>query len=387
VTSTHETVTTMRRRRARHRVAAGFALLVAVCLVAACSSSKSSGSGSNNSGGGSSDAGLAQAKAIVAKYSTQPTTLPITEKITKPIPTGRHIHFISCGSPECAQEGQIIKQATDALGWTLTVINTSGTPETQKAAFAQVVREKSDAVLYSAINKSTFASELPQLKANGTFVAACCITDAVGNGIDYANEVPEQTAEIGELKAAWIVADSNADANIVYVDLPAFSILATSRDRFKSSLPTLCPKCRVDVLEIPVTALGVDVPTRIVAYLRAHPKVKYIAMSTDGITIGLPAALKAAGLNDVKIIGQGATATNLQYIHSGQEGASIAFPFYEALWAMVDAVARHEAGVPLAPSAVPSLWLLTKDTAPTTNKLFPVVQGSEAQFKSLWGVG
>jgi ABC-type sugar transport system substrate-binding protein len=148
-----------------------------------------------------------------------------------------------------------------------------------------------------------------------------------------------------------------------------------------------CPKCKVDTLDIPVTALGKDVPTRIVSYLRAHPKVKYVVVGTDGLAIGLPAALKAAGLRDVKVVGQGATATNLQYLASGDQAMSIAFPYYEVLWTMVDAVVRHEAGVKVPPSVAPPLWLLNKENAPRTNQLFPVVDGMQAKFKALWGIG
>lgn len=372
-----------RRRTRSPKGAMLVALGAAVALtVTAC------GAGAGTTSGKVDEAGLAAATKVV-DAATQPTQLQVTTPIGKPVPKGKKLAFISCGSPECAQEGQIVKQATDALGWSLSVINTQGTPETEKAAFDQVAREKYDAVLYAAIDRSVFASDLAKLKANGTFISACCITDTPGaaSGIDYANNIPSQTADIGRLMAAWVVKESKGAANVAYVQLPAFTILKTSAEEFKKAMKDYCPSnCTTDELDIPLSALGVDVPTRIVSYLRAHPNVKYLAICTDGITIGLPAALQAAGLSDVKIIGQGATATNLQYIHAGQEGASIAFPYYEALWGMVDAVARHAAGVPQVKSAIPSLWLLTKDNAPTTDKLFPVIADSEQQFKKLWGV-
>ena len=60
----------------------------------------------------------------------------------------------------------------------------------------------------------------------------------------------------------------------------------------------------------------------IVSYLRAHPEVNYVALSYDGVGVGLPAALKAAGLADkVKIIGEAPTATNVSYVEAGTQGA------------------------------------------------------------------
>ena len=92
------------------------------------------------------------------------------------------MYFIPCGAnPECQQEGQIVKQADDLLGWKTVIAPNDGSPQQSKAAFDQVVRAKADAVLYTAIPLSTFASEVPALKANGTVVATCCVTDPTGN--------------------------------------------------------------------------------------------------------------------------------------------------------------------------------------------------------------
>ncbi len=108
--------------------------------------------------------------------------------------------------------------------------------------------------------------------------------------------------------------------------------------------------------------------------------------STDAITIGLPAAIKAAGLSNVKIVGQGATPTNIQYLHSGQEGADVAFPYYEVMYAMVNAAIQDKAGMTVAPSVAPPAWLLTPSNAPnTTATVFPVVTTYQSQYQALWG--
>jgi ABC-type sugar transport system substrate-binding protein len=362
-------------------------------LVSSCSSSKSGSTSTNTSGStgstsASADSGLAAAQALVDKYSQQPKTIPATTPIGKPIPKGKTIVFVSCGTPNCAIEGGIIKQATDLLGWTLKVINTDGTPETQKSAFAQAVQQKVDVVLYSAVDRATFAQYIPQFQANHTFLSACCITDAVAGttGIGYAIDVPAQTAIIGQLMAAWIITQSKGDAQTVYFNLPAFSILKTQGTAYEDFLKQNCSKCTSDSVDIPVTAFGKDVPTRIVSYLRAHPKVKWVVVSVDALAVGVPAALKAAGLGDVQIVGEGATSTNLQYIHAGQQSASVAFPYYEVMWSMVDAAARYEAGADVPASIGATPWLLIKSNAPAPTDAFPTVKDYAQQFKTLWGI-
>lgn len=364
--------------------------IAALSLVAACSNSGSSSSAGSTSAAasGTSSKGLAAARALLRPTSEQPTRLPITQKITKPVPTGKTAAFISCGSPECDQEGAIVKQATDALGWTLSVINTNSTVAGEQSAFQQVVREKLNAVFYSAVSRSAFSQFIPQLEANGTFVAGAFVTDSEGNGINYLDYGPTAVGPVGTLEAAWIADDSNGSGSAVFINIPAFSVLADELTGFTTGMAKYCPSCTSGTLNIPNAAVGQNVPALTVAYLRAHPNVKYVVASADSLVDGLPAAIKGAGLTGIKIIGQAATGTNLVYLHAGQEDASFALDYYYALWALVDAAARHFAGVPQVEFDANTLphWLLTKDNAPTTNSIFPVVKNLEAQFKALWGV-
>jgi ribose transport system substrate-binding protein len=367
--------------------------VVATLVLAACSSSSSSSSGTASSGSASGSglsaadqAGLAKAEALVSSQSQRPATITDTTKVTKPIPKGLTIDFIPCGSPECTLEGNIVKQAAAAVGWNTVILSNDGTPQGDKAAFAQAVRNKAAAVLYTAIPASTFASLLPSLKANGTFVSACCVTDAVGpsTGIGYLIDGPSQVGPVGGTQAAWVAADSKDKADSVFVNIPAFAILASQATYYKNGMATYCPTCKVDEMDIALANLS-TAPSTIVSYLRAHPSVDYVVASTDALTIGLPAAIKAAGLSNVKIVGQGATPTNIQYLHSGQEGADVAFPYYEVMYAMVNAAIQDKAGMTVAPSVAPPAWLLTPENAPdTTSKVFPVVTGYQSQYQALW---
>jgi ribose transport system substrate-binding protein len=386
-----------RRRFSLRLRRAGVLLAVAAALsLAACSSSSSSGSGtasstsSSASGSGLSaadQAGLAKAQAIVASEMQQPTTITDTVKVTKPIPTGLTVDFIPCGSTECTLEGNIVKQAATAVGWNTDILSNDGTPQGDKAAFGQAVRNKAAAVLYTAIPASTFASYLPALKANGTFISACCVTDPVGpsTGIGYVIDGPAQVGPVGGTQAAWIATDSKDKANAVFVNIPAFAILASQATYFKTGMATYCPTCTTSEIDIALANIA-SAPATIVSYLRAHPSVNYVVASTDAITIGLPQAIKAAGLSNVKIVGQGATPTNIEYLHSGQQAADVAFPYYEVMYAMFNAAVQDKAGMPVAASVAPPKWLLIPANAPqTTATVFPVVEGYKAQYEALWG--
>lgn len=376
----------------------GTGVLLAVMttvLLAACSSSSSSGSSNATSGSSSASAsglsaadqaGLAKAQAIVSSAVVRPTQITDTVKVTKPIPKGLTIDFIPCGSPECLLEGDIVKQAAASVGWNTDILNNDGTPQGDKAAFTQAARNKAAAILYTAIPASTFASLLPTFKANGTFISTCCVTDPVGpsTGIGYAIDTPSQVGPVGGTQAAWVAADSKDKANAVFVNIPAFAILASQAGYFKSGMATYCPTCGASEIDIALANLA-STPTTIVSYLRSHPSVNYVVASTDAITLGLPEALKTAGLSNVTIVGQGATPTNIEYLHSGEEGADVAFPYYEVMYAMVNAAIQDKAGMTVAPSVAPPSWLLTPQNAPTTTaQVFPVVTSYQSQYQALW---
>jgi ribose transport system substrate-binding protein len=333
--------------------------------------------------------GLTGAEAFVAKYSTEPSKITITTPIGKPVPKGKKLYFIPCGSPECLQEGAIVQQAGDLLGWTTVVTPNDGSPQGDKAAFEAAISGGANGILYTAIDESIFASLVPQMKAKGIVIATCCNLYSAGSDqVIYDIDTPNQTGPVAGGQSA-IVADVSkcTDADSVFVTIPDFPILGVGYNYFKAGLSSYCPGSTAGELNISLANLA-TVPSVIVSYVRAHSNVHYLAMSTDSLADGVPAALKAAGITDVKIVGQGATPTNIQYLKAGEEVGDVAFPYYEVLYGMVDAIARHYAGAPVLPSTAPPLWLLNPTNAPAVSaKPFAVVPDYEKQYAALWGVG
>ena len=364
------------------RYLVGIATMAAVSVLTAC------GAGATGNDADVDPEGLDRARATVEEFSKRPTSIPNDEPITKPIPTGKDIIFLSCGTSTCNLEADIIQEATDELGWNLTSIANDGTPEQVKAGWAQILREKPDGVIYTATPVAAFQAELEEAAAMGIEVAACCTTDAPdGEKLDFVIGTPEQSERPGALMANYIIDKSDGKGSAVFVNLSAFEIIQSIKKGFDGAMEENCPACTSDELDIPITALGKDVPDRIVSYLRSHPETKYVALSVDGaLGAGLPAALKAAGLNDITVVGEGPDETTLQYISSGQQEATVTFPYYEEMFSMVDALARRFAGVPDEETIEVPDWIVTADTLPSDTEIFPVVEDVREQYFALWGL-
>ncbi len=374
--------------RSRIRRAAGVAagILTVAAVAAGCgSSSNSSGNSASAGSGSSSSANIAAAQQVVRQATQRPSTITVNTPIGKSVPSGKKVVFISCGVSVCQLQGQIVSQAAKTLGWTTSTVTTDGTPASVQAAYDTALRQGADAIVTTAALRAEIASKLPAIKAKGVVVSDCCSTDPVAAPFIYNTSTPSQAAVGGKYLAAEVVANSKGKANTLYVNIPAYTILSSLGSTFQSSYKQYCSSCSYASIDVSLTQLP-HAANLIVSYLRAHPSVNYVALSVANLLDpGLPAALSAAGLSHVKIVGQGGGPTDFQYVANGQELALVPFDYYNVDYQMVDAVARHFAGVPVQLTP-PPMWLVTKANLPAAHSnLFPNVTNFQSQFLKLWG--
>jgi ribose transport system substrate-binding protein len=329
---------------------------------------------------------LQQAQAALKVALTLPKSIGL-KKSAKPIPTGKRIVYVHCGVPACTIIADAINRAAKVLGWKYQTLSTDGTPESVKNAWKTAVRMKPDAVLSSGYDKALYATELAQLKKLGIGVYNYATLDKPGGGIRLMIGGPKDVEPAGWQMAAYIVSDTKGKANVLYVDLPSFTILQPVGKAFKRDYAKWCPGCPIDTMDMPVTALGKDAPDKIVSYLRAHPDVNYVAFSYDGASLGLPAALKAAGIaGKVKFVGEAPSVENLGYVASGGEAATVSQGYYE-IWAnVVDAVARDLTGQSIKGNQSWKIpyFLQTKSNLKSSTGFAPVVPNLYGQLKQLW---
>ncbi len=376
-------MSTLSLRNGAHKGAA--LLVLGLALVAATGCGSNSGGSAAQSGGGAS---VAEAQTLTKQATTRPTSIGLTKPIGKPVPTGKKVVFISCGVEACEIQGNIIKQGAADLGWTAETIGTDGSPEQLQNAFKTALRQGADGVIINAVNRASVAKQIEQAKKQGVAFVTSASVDEPGDGILANIADKRNSGNIGEHLAAQIVADSDGKANTLFVNISAFQILKALGDQLSSSYKKYCPDCKYDALDIPVTSLGKDAPDRIVSYLRSHPQVNYVVLSvSNALGAGLPAALRAAGLADkVKIVGQSGDSQTFQDLQAKNINSVVPYDYYTVDYLMLDALARHFAGVPPQP-ANPPLWLVTPENMPAeaTKGLFPVVPTYRDEFKKLWG--
>ncbi|GHE42182.1 sugar ABC transporter substrate-binding protein [Streptomyces capitiformicae] len=376
-----------RPRRAVRRALTTTVPVASLLALAACGTGTTPAADSTQAAAPGSP-GLTAARAALAKYSERPATISVTQPVGRAIPKGKKIDFILCGVQSCKDLADFFTEAAEELGWQVKQIATQGTPESVQAAYEQALRDKPDAVVASGFPRAVYAKQLAQLKAADIPVIQSNADDLLGDGISLLKNGPDDVGVQGQMLASWVVSNSGAKANTVYFDLPAYTILKPVKDSFAAKYEEWCDGCALDQVDVPITAVGKDMPDRVVSYLRSHPKVTHVVFSLGLLNVGVPAALKTAGITGKRIVVNVGDAQNYQYIQSGLTDGAMALNSHETAWLQADALARHFTGQPMdvdQKAALPNM-LVTKDNLPSADGDFPIVEDYQAQFKALWGL-
>ena len=393
----------------RRLLAVALMVLAAAVVLAACgggdSSSSSSASeastageeGSETTATGESEGGESEGGDLVEGPSeTAPTTIPAgLEPLPKAPPKGLSVVTLQCDFPTCTGYTKVFEEAAKALGWkNKTIVFKTGQPQD---AMTQAVNTAG--VEYINISGSPTSIIKPQLKiaaAKGIKVmkgedpgpaepptVPVAISSAIGNSFQPA-----------EALSRWMINDSKGKAQIAVIGLPEIPTTANTPPTIEKTIEKECSEC--SATEIPVTgeelAAG-TVPAKVIAFLQAHPDTDYLAGAFGNLTLGVPAALKTAGLAEkVKLVTMnGIEPAEAEALKNGE---IVAFNVaaqgeYATMWA--DAIARDAEGLPFPEKLyeeTPQSWLCTPETAEECKEFETFPPDFLEQFeKKIWKVG
>jgi ABC-type sugar transport system substrate-binding protein len=214
------------------------------------------------------------------------------------------------------------------------------------------------------------------------------VTDEAGNGLTAVIAGgPVTFGNTGKALADFTVGRGGKNTNALFVGGSTFPGLDAVQSAYQQEQQKLCPSCGFAALNEPATAIGTTLPSSVVAYLTKHPDVNYVVTGEGSMNLGLPQAITAAHLK-AQIVGVYPSQTTLQYVANGQIAGLVMFQQGDAMWQMIDALARYFAGVPVGPSMQPSpAWAITKDTVSQLAGPGPyyLIPNYAKEYEKLWG--
>jgi ribose transport system substrate-binding protein len=186
----------------------------------------------------------------------------------------------------------------------------------------------------------------------------------------------------GELIGDSIIVDAKGAAKAVFVSDPTLEFLDPERVGLKKQLTAAGGS--VDYLKISAGEIGKAVPTQITSYLQSHSDVKYVVFPNADFGLGLPQALKAAGLS-TKIASFAPNPADLKDIKEGKQWISVAVEVDASGYRAIDIMARILEGSKFDALPVGYHRVLTKDNVTQTAEAPPTPGSPEAYFKA-WHV-
>lgn len=365
-------------------------VLVTGALLALTACGGAGGATSGGSGGeGGTNPSLANAQRLVDQYGQKPTKIGLTTPIGQPVPSGKTIVYINCGAEACANTGQALTEASQVLGWTTKIINVSPTPQGIQAGFDEAIRLKPDGVAYNGLPKAAFERQLATLDSMHIPVAAAFVSDPVGGGLDFTYVDGNTVGKGTRILAAKTLVDAGKPVDVGLVNITDYPIVQVYTKAFADEVSADCSACATKTLNVQQAEIGKDAPAKIVNFLRANPNMKALYLALDDFAIGLPAAMRNAGLKDIKLYSFAPTRAGIQALDDGERTASVPTQQREGGWYLADAFARIFAGQPVVPAGIDDIpWTIwAKDTpagVPSSTDNPSFIVDYQQQFKQLW---
>ncbi|MCW2995512.1 MAG: hypothetical protein JWQ18_3007 [Conexibacter sp.] len=371
---------------------AAAAALIAAGALSACGGGDSKSSATTSTASSGADAAspaVAAAKADFAKFhATQP---PISvPTLPKKPPAGLRLTITTCPLPVCRAESDPVAEAAKILGWKVKTIQAPYTPEGYQTAWNQLLEDPPDLIAASAVVPDSFIAKQLAVVAKRNIP----LVELGPSGDRPTSEGPlkaavagvPQFAQDGRLMGSTVVADAGRGPDTVWITDPSVTVFKPAEAAFAKTVGDAGG--HADVMKVALANIGKSIPGQVVSYVQSHPKVKYLAFSVADFTVGVPQALKVAGLSDkVKIISRAPQAANLADIKNGSTWAAVAEENTSGGYRAVDQMARLAMGVELGDLRDPAGWaqILTKDNV-TQTTVAPSAPGSPAAFLSAWHV-
>jgi ribose transport system substrate-binding protein len=327
---------------------------------------------------------VAQAQQLAAPFQSRPG-LEVNTPITKTIPTGKKLDFITCSSPGCTVIADRFVDAAHILGWSAKVIVAQPAAASIQAAYQTAIRDKPQGLAVAAVSAEEARSELATLQSMHIPVVTVQDPDVKFGPIIATLYNHRSSLKLGKITADEMTALGCGNGKTLYVNISGYLVLTFRLNAYEAEMKRLDPAMTYQVLQLSGTASNFITP--VVSAVRAAGNISCVYEASDGVATGLPQALKAAGISPLpKIITDFASNVTLQNIHSGLMTATDIGDAGSYGYIYIDTFARYFTHSSLTPdtNAFQNIWFVNSTNAPATTG-YSDVANLKARYTHLWG--
>lgn len=336
--------------------------------------------------------GMRAASAYLDEHVENPSSIGLSAPLRAKSQTGKSVIYLKFPTGVSTRSDDAQRAAAEVLGWDYSNVDAGGTPASAVSAFEAALAKKPDAIIFGGYPAATFTKQIEQAKAEGITVVSSATGDGAVDGVLADLGGGAQQELFGRLTAAYFVTHAGADGEVAAFNFKGFPISDLFTNSFVSAVEEWCPTCKSEIVDQQLADVGTKTPTNVVGYVQRNPSTKWAVFASGDMSQGVGAALKAAGLSGINILGESPTEANLANLKAGAETAWVGYPVDILSWRTMDILARNFEGSDVATvaNAPLPLQMLTKDnvsTAVSDNGFYTGVENYQDQFKKLWQVG
>lgn len=330
-------------------------------------------------------------------YQNPPSTAPAH----KP---GKSIYLISCGQsiPFCVTAITGAKDASEALGWDTTLIDSKGEFNAAGQGVRQAIAADADGIFIYSMDCEYLKQPLQEAKEAGipvvTAEARDCNQDLQFKTTDgphlYTSVVGYTEGELvdwlgayGEAQAKFVLAKAGDEAKSMSFFYSELGTSLVIQDRYSKYLASECSKCTDEPVGFTFAEAASGLQQKAQQALLKAPGVNAIRVDSDGsLTGGVLPAVQDRAPDAMIVAGEGQSAV-LDIIREGDTkiaGGVGTATTWEG-WAAIDALLRTFAGEPVAPSGI-GIQVWDEDhNVPAKGGYEPPIDFA-AKYKQAWNV-
>ena len=331
--------------------------------------------------------GVTTAKAIVAKYSKNPTSIGNIPVIGKPIPKGKYVIAMTGDSDAAITLNKFQVQAGKLLGWKMEALQAKSTIEDQRKVLAQAIAKKPDGIAISGLEPESYGDLFKQAKAAGiVIVCSACLAAPSSAVVDTHVAGPKMLDLWGQMIAAFAVANVKGTPDVQAFGLSVYPVLVRYDKSFEKNLKLLSPKAKYKFNELTFQ------PGQIGNAYKANPTTNFISSDLGDFALDWPQQLFTVGATPGQkplIGGLTAGKAAIQALKDKTENAWTAYSLPIVGYSVIDSFARYWTKTPFAKADLPTQILTQKNIGGAVidaDGNYVGVKDFQAQFKKVWGL-
>jgi ribose transport system substrate-binding protein len=310
--------------------------------------------------------------------------------------SGKVVYYVAAAIevPLFEQIADSITVALKTVGVHVRVCDAQGSPEGAANCLEQAVAAHASAVVAGGFPDQFAPDAFKAVRNAGIPLLYTMVTPVKSADPKLVSYMSPDYFKLESQNADWIIANSNAKANVLVVEATDNAdLIAWVQKGALATYKADCSQCKIKVITTTAAQLS-QLPSLVTSALVADPSITYVQVAFDDRVQATLQGVQASGRTNVKVVSEDGTLAVMQNLHDGNYlSAETGFDAQAFSWYAADRVVRMMAGQDAPNYTFPITRLFTRNSTAKL-ALTPTAEASgvwygdadyRAGLQALWG--